>query len=891
MPEVLIPKPNARPVAPLLVSSLSRPSDAIAPVLVLKLTRNVLHHGAVGLIRSLGRIAVPVFGVVEDRFTPAAASKYLTASFVWDTRGLDVQRLLEGMAMIGDRLDRPTIVIPTDDVGAIFVAEQAATLKRWFLFPEQTTTLPRTVADKRALYGLCQRLGVACPKTVFPNSIDDVHAFVQHAKFPIVVKAAASWLLPEGGRTTWIARKPEEAYAIYRALETQEAVTNLIFQEYIPPADGEDWFYHGYFNGRSNCRVGFTGRKLRSYPPFAGPTTLGKAVDNDTLRQQTESLLEAISYSGIMDLDYRLDKRDGQYKLLDFNPRVGAQFRLFEDRAGIDVARALYLDLTGRSIPSSGNTDGRTFVAEFNDVAASLEYFWRGWLEPDEWWRSLKGTREWAWWSRDDPLPFLMTCLRLILRVFKRQLGMQPTVPKIAHRVPCYVKGLRQWVGGDETEQTGTRDLLGYATRIRDLSRAGSGVIDQAFVSLANFGLGVVVARLVAPTEFGAFGVAFAIYLVALNIARGFATGPLLIRFSSRDVGTLAEAAAKATGLALLLGILSGALCLILGFVFPPPLSGGFIGLATALPGLLLQDALRYVLFTARRGHLAILNDLVWTVVLVPLIAIVVLSGNASVFSLVVCWGAGAAAAALVGILRAGVIPRVPEAISWWREHWDITPGFLMSELIQMGGTQLVQFAIGGLVGLSAVGSLRGAEILLGPTSMLTMGVALTMVPAASGLTGALPQLRRLAVKLSVLLGLAGAIWGAMLLFLPKTIGQQILGASWEGARSVLVPIILFATLTLLSTGPKIALRALEDASRTLQVSTLASVITVASAVAGSFAAGVIGGAWGLAFGGLVSVVAWWLHFASSMRQCAGRIRAEANRPPHNQRVKVPVTS
>jgi hypothetical protein len=30
---------------------------------------------------------------------------------------------------------------------------------------------------------------------------------------------------------------------------------------------------------------------------------------------------------------------------LDFNPRVGAQFRLFEDDAGSDVVRALHLDL------------------------------------------------------------------------------------------------------------------------------------------------------------------------------------------------------------------------------------------------------------------------------------------------------------------------------------------------------------------------------------------------------------------------------------------------------------------------------------------------------------------------------------------------------------------
>lgn len=414
-------------------------SDATVPVLVLKVGRYILHHGAVGIIRTLGSMGVPVYSVVEDRFTPAAVSKYLTGALIWETRGLDPQRLLEGMALIGEWLNRPTIVIPTDDVAAIFIAEQAATLQRWFLFPQQPPMLPRTLANKRELYLLCRKIGVACPETVFPSSIDDVHEFVEHAGLPVVVKASEAWLLPENERTASIAQTPEQACAIYR-----QRGPHVIFQEYIPPAYGEDWFYHGYRNMRSDCCVGFTGRKLRSYPPFAGPTTLGKAVPNDQLRQEVEALLQAISYSGITDLDYRLDKRDGQYKLLDFNPRIGAQFRLFEDRAGVDVARALYLDLTGRRVPRSRPIDGRTFIVEFHDLVASIAYFRRGRLTLHDWWLSLNGERELAWISRDDPLPFLMMCIRLLLRVVKRVLRMRPATD-IANRMPYYARGLRHW--------------------------------------------------------------------------------------------------------------------------------------------------------------------------------------------------------------------------------------------------------------------------------------------------------------------------------------------------------------------------------------------------------------------------------------------------------------
>jgi predicted ATP-grasp superfamily ATP-dependent carboligase len=443
-------------------------SEAALPVLVLKVGHYLLHHGAVGIIRSLGRIGVPVYGIVEDRFTPAAVSRYLKGAFVWDTRGLDAPGLLEGMAVIGERLKRPTIVIPTDDMAAILIAEQADTLRQWFILPQQPAMLPRALANKRELYLLCKKMQVASPESVFPSSIDDVREYVEHASFPVVLKAAQSWLLQDGKRTTSIAWTPEEAYAIYRSTEKHHD-PHLIFQEYIPPAYGEDWFYHGYRNVRSDCCIGFTGRKLRSYPPFAGPTTLGKAVVNDPLRQQVEAFLQAISYSGIMDLDYRFDKRDGQYKLVDFNPRIGAQFRLFEDSAGLDVARALYLDLTGRRVTRSGSIAGRTFIAEFHDLAASFGYFRRGMLTIHEWRQSLLGAKEFAWFSHDDPLPFLVMCGRLLFRVIERVLRMRPT-PDIAICMPRYESGWHNQIS-QRVESGGREAALWVMRSVSRLAR------------------------------------------------------------------------------------------------------------------------------------------------------------------------------------------------------------------------------------------------------------------------------------------------------------------------------------------------------------------------------------------------------------------------------------
>src|SRR5215472_17046567 len=90
-------------------------ANAPLPALVLNVGQLALHHGGVGIIRSLGRMGVPVYAVVENRFTPAAVSKYLTGAIIWDTHRLDDQQFLDGMVRIARKLRRPAIVIPTGD--------------------------------------------------------------------------------------------------------------------------------------------------------------------------------------------------------------------------------------------------------------------------------------------------------------------------------------------------------------------------------------------------------------------------------------------------------------------------------------------------------------------------------------------------------------------------------------------------------------------------------------------------------------------------------------------------------------------------------------------------------------------------------------------------------
>ena len=94
----------------------------------------------------------------------------------------------------------------------------------------------------------------------------------------------------------------------------------------------------------------------------------------------------------------------------------GAQFRLFQDTAGIDVVRALHLDLTGREVPASQPVLGRRLIVENLDLAARVAYR----DEPPGWSPPAGVRTELAWTVADDPIPLLAMTVRFGWMVTQR---------------------------------------------------------------------------------------------------------------------------------------------------------------------------------------------------------------------------------------------------------------------------------------------------------------------------------------------------------------------------------------------------------------------------------------------------------------------------------------
>ena len=86
-------------------------ADTRVPALLLKVGRYPLHSGGVAVVRTLGRLGVPVYAITEDRLTPSALSRYCAGSFVWRATGNEEPGYLAGQLRdVGKRLGGRTVV-------------------------------------------------------------------------------------------------------------------------------------------------------------------------------------------------------------------------------------------------------------------------------------------------------------------------------------------------------------------------------------------------------------------------------------------------------------------------------------------------------------------------------------------------------------------------------------------------------------------------------------------------------------------------------------------------------------------------------------------------------------------------------------------------------------
>lgn len=401
------------------------------------------------------------------------------------------------------------------------------------------------------------------------------------------------------------------------------------------------------------------------------------------------------------------------------------------------------------------------------------------------------------------------------------------------------------------------------------IRRLGWGVADQAVSSLTNFAASIYVVRTLGPTQFGAFGLAYVTYGFALNASRGLSTDPLMVRFSGTSIRKWRNATANCTGNALVVGLATGLCALGAAMVLTGAARGAFLALGLTLPGLTLQDSWRFSFFAAGRGWHAFLNDTIWALTLVPALVLLRVSGHANVFAFTFAWGATGGIAAVAGMFQANVVPRPARAWEWLTRHGDLGTRYLLEGTSNSVVVQVRTYGTGAMLGLATVGYVQASVTLMGPMTILSLGMGLVTISEGARVLRQSPRkLPLFCLLVSAGLSLAGVVWGlALLIAVPRGLGSFLLHSNWRPVYPLVLPQILFIVGGAVGSGAGTGLHALGAARRSLRVVLLIAPLSAGFALAGAAVAGAAGSLYGVGIASWLGALMLWVEFWKAWRE------------------------
>ena len=359
-------------------------------------------YRALGVARSLGRRGIPVWMVKQGGHLAAVTSRYVSRRVDWpegdDTRKVDF------LTDLSARHDlKEWLLIPTDDYTVAIAACHHRILANHYRLPIPPWEALQWGCDKRCLHSIAQRAGVPQPWTMSAVGRDELAEM--DCPFPVILKPAVR-MRPSTLSTpkAWFAANRDSLLGAFDQASQSVEGNTLLVQEMVP-GGGEVQFSYAALCKDGSSLASAVARRTRQFPADFGQfSTYVETVDDPGIVEPAEQLLAFMRFTGLAELEFKRDPRDGQFKLLDMNPRVWGWHTLCAC-AGVDFPHLLWLLMRDEPVPEVRTRSGQRWMHLSADLWVAAKEVLRGRLSAWDYLGQLLEEKESAIFAWDDPLP------------------------------------------------------------------------------------------------------------------------------------------------------------------------------------------------------------------------------------------------------------------------------------------------------------------------------------------------------------------------------------------------------------------------------------------------------------------------------------------------------
>jgi predicted ATP-grasp superfamily ATP-dependent carboligase len=354
---------------------------------------------ALGIVRSLGAVNIPLVVLDTDPKSPAMRSRYGRKLLC---AALDGEALVAGLLALSRQYGGPLMLFVTEEKTVVEVSAARARLAPHFHLRLPQHERLMALMHKQGFQQLAEAVGAPVPRTVRIESQADL-PHIERLCFPCVFKPARKdYGYGERFKKAYKVMSPAEVADLYQQIHP--VLADMVVQEWIEGADNEVYFCLQYVGKDGEVVSSFTGRKIRAWPPRIGGTASCTAAWEvaDELSAMTARFFAQVGFTGMGSMEYKRDARDGRFYMVE--PTV-ARTDFQEEVAslnGVNIPQAAY-----------GYENGLARVAP---AKAAVPRIWR---EPmsDRWSfqegggavdeRSRGHAVRDAYWRWNDPRPWL----------------------------------------------------------------------------------------------------------------------------------------------------------------------------------------------------------------------------------------------------------------------------------------------------------------------------------------------------------------------------------------------------------------------------------------------------------------------------------------------------
>lgn len=339
--------------------------------------------------RSLGEIGVPVI-VVDTGSCVARHSRYCKEFYKCPP--YDSDQLADFLIKLAkDKGLQGWLLLPSNDHAVLTISRNKKRLEEYFKVITPGLEIVENIYDKSRLLIVAEKTKIPFPSTFFAQGVN-IQDFPM--SFPVLTRGRFGLdFYKATGRKAFLANDLHEFRDQLAQIKKTISLNQTLTQELIPDDGTNKTVSFCAFCVNGEIKAYWMGEKLREHPIRFGTATFAMSIYVPECYSQSVPLFQALDYTGVCEVEYLKDPRDGQYKLIEINARTWLWVELAK-ACGVDFAKLAYEYVNG--IKSEYPREYERDVCWFNpftDTTYAIKAMLKGQLRPREYMKSLLNRR------------------------------------------------------------------------------------------------------------------------------------------------------------------------------------------------------------------------------------------------------------------------------------------------------------------------------------------------------------------------------------------------------------------------------------------------------------------------------------------------------------------